>query len=432
MIEELKNNINTEIEMIKELSAYTKKLEFAKAEDRKLLESATDSLKSSIKILNRSVPSLLDQISPIKKLQATVKATGIQKVQFQRSDSSMQVALKEVDKDKFIQELSISENLIRKLKKKQGLALEPYGEFKAARGYLRYANRFFLNTANKLIEKGRFKTLALEIKKANLDILFSTYVAMIFLTTFLSIFVALFLTIFFLFFNIGFNAPFVTSYSGDYMLRFLKIFWIIFAVPLATFFTLYFYPSTEKSSLSKRIDQELPFAVIHMSAISGSGIEPSEIFRIIGLSKEYPFLRGEIRKVMNQINIYGYDLTTALNNVAASTPSTKLAELFNGLSTTINSGGDLSIFFEKRAETLLLNYRLERERYTKVAETFMDIYISVVIASPMILMLLLVMISVSGISVPFSISELTLIIVSIVAFINIIFLGFLQVKQPGY
>ncbi len=169
-----------------------------------------------------------------------------------------------------------------------------------------------------------------------------------------------------------------------------------------------------------------------MSAISGSGIEPSEIFKIIGLSKEYPFLRKEIRKILNQINLYGYDLVTSLNYVSKNTPSKKLSELLAGLSTTISSGGDLSDFFEKRAETLLVGYRVDREKFTKLAETFMDIYISVVIAAPMILMLLLVMIQVSNINLGFSSTQIGIFIMLIIAVLNVFFIGFLHIKQPTY
>ena len=89
-------------------------------------------------------------------------------------------------------------------------------------------------------------------------------------------------------------------------------------------------------------------------------------------------------------------------------------------------------FFEKRAETLLLNYRIERENFTKVAETFMDLYISIVIATPMILLLLLVMISVSGIGVGLGVNQMTLLIIFIVAIVNIIFLWILSIRQPSY
>ncbi|MCH7536070.1 MAG: type II secretion system F family protein [Bacteroidetes bacterium] len=135
---------------------------------------------------------------------------------------------------------------------------------------------------------------------------------------------------------------------------------------------------------------------------------------------------------MNQTNIYGYDLTTSLRNVARMTPSTKFSELLTGMSITINSGGDIKSFLEKRSESLLLEYRLEREKFTKVAETFMDIYISIVIATPMILLLLLVMIAVSGIQIGLSINDLTIAIIGLVAMVNVLFLTFLHLKQPGY
>jgi flagellar protein FlaJ len=190
------------------------------------------------------------------------------------------------------------------------------------------------------------------------------------------------------------------------------------------------YPSLEKKSIETRINQELPFATIHMSSISESLVEPSNIFKIIISTEEYPTLEKEFVKLLNEINVFGHDLVTALRNSAFNSPSRRLAELFDGLATTITSGGDLSEFFDKRAQTLLFDYKLEREKKTKTAETFMDIYISVVIAAPMILMLLLIMMRISGLGIALSTSMISLIMVLGVSVINIIFLVFLQLRQP--
>jgi len=166
-----------------------------------------------------------------------------------------------------------------------------------------------------------------------------------------------------------------------------------------------------------------------MSAIAGADIEPSNIFGIISLSKEYPYIKNESKKLMNQINLYGYDLTTALRNIAEVSPSKNWAELLNGISTTLRSGGNLSKYLDKKAESLLFQYRLNREKAAKSAETFMDIYISVVIAAPMLMMLLLIMISISNLGFTLSVSSITIIIISIVGLINIIFLVFLHISQ---
>ena len=135
---------------------------------------------------------------------------------------------------------------------------------------------------------------------------------------------------------------------------------------------------------------------------------------------------------MNQINLYGYDLVTSLNNAAKTSPSEKLSELFSGLSVTITSGSDISEFLEKRSESLLLSYRLEREKYTKLVETFLDIYISLVIAAPMIFLLLLVLMTYSGISIGFGSGQLSLMSIAGIALLNVFFLIFLQIKQPVY
>ena len=79
----------------------------------------------------------------------------------------------------------------------------------------------------------------------------------------------------------------------------------------------------------------------------------------------------------------------------------------------------------------MFDYRLEKEKKTKSAETFMDIYISIVIAAPMILMILLMMMKISGLGIQLSASMITLIMVLGVSMINVAFLVYLHLKQPS-
>jgi flagellar protein FlaJ len=193
----------------------------------------------------------------------------------------------------------------------------------------------------------------------------------------------------------------------------------------------YFYPSTEKNYLGRKIDEEMPFVTIQMSAIAGSNIDPSKIFEILSRSKDYPNTRKEMIFLMNKVNIYGYNLATALRDSARYCSSKKLKDVLNGLSTTITSGGELRDYLTERAKTLLFEYKLDREKQNKTAETFIDIYISVVIAAPMILMLLLILINQTGIGT-FGLSNeiLAVLVIGGIAMINIVFLFILHLKQP--
>jgi len=401
--------------------------------ERKILITSIKSLVASIKIINNSIPQLLNSVSLAQKLPSKPTITSLNRVEFKTDHREVDVVLNEKDKEQFFKELKINEDAVKKIKKGRiDSRTELFHDLQKTRGFVKLANKIFMKKSEELIQKGNFKALGLDVQKGNFNMLLGSYVSVIFLSTILSIFVGIFILIMIMFFDFSFAAPVIVLNTDGILTDLGKFFWLLFAVPVATFFVAYTYPSTEKSSIEKRIDQELPFAVIHMSAISGAGIEPTNIFKIIAMSKEYPNLRKEIRKLLNQLNLYGYDLVTALNNVARITPSTKLSELLIGLSTTINSGGQLSEFFEKRADTLLISYRLERQKFTKTAETFMDIYITIAIAAPMIMLLMLVMLSLSDFDIGLSGKMLTFAVIAAVAILNVFFLMMLHIKQPAY
>jgi archaellum biogenesis protein FlaJ (TadC family) len=105
--------------------------------------------------------------------------------------------------------------------------------------------------------------------------------------------------------------------------------------------------------------------------------------------------------------------------------------MLNGIATNIVSGGSLKNFLEKRSEDLLNDYRLEREKYNSIAATFMDVYISILITAPLILIMLVVVIGLTGMDLGgMSVGSLVLMSISAVILLNTFFLIFLQIRQP--
>ena len=345
---------------------------------------------------------------------------------------SMKDAERKLKQEKTIKEYKEISNLEREIIKriKKGERQIKDKQIRKPSLYVKTANKLFSNISLSLYKKQTFDSLKKDLVQANLSFLPVSYISVILFTTLLSAIFAFGILLFFLFFSTSIKFPFITFFSGDLISRFTKIFWILLVIPIATFFITYIYPSVEKNYIKNKINQELPFVAIHMSAIAGSMVEPSKVFEIITMTKEYPYTSKEFTKIINEINIYGYNLVNAIKQTATNTSSYKLSELLNGIITTITSGGSLEKFFEKKSQSLLFDYRLEREKYTRTAETFMDIYISVVIAAPMILMLLLLMIKISGLGIDLTTQTLTLIVVGGVSLVNFIFLTFLYLRQP--
>jgi len=429
----LKENISKERKIIEELNNLSGYLKNSRdAEEKRMFSNQMVALKNSLKKTNKDVLENTEKISLIKPLKSPqiVKESVLQQnppITLQNTPNIPQTQgtmvstspLKKISKKDF--SLSSLEKLtLKRLGSKKEKIIKKK-EKKPSR-YVKIASRMFYNYSLSLIKKGLFKKLQRDLIKANLGFVPANYVSVIFFTTILSFIFAIFIFLFFLFFNFVAIPPFIIPITDSIGIRFLKVFWILFIIPIAVFVLSYFYPSLEKKSIESRINHELPFASIHMSAISGSMIDPTKIFSIVISTKEYPYLQKEFTKLLNEINVYGYDLVSALRNLAFNSPSTKLSEFFNGLATTITSGGDLPEFFDKRAQTLLFEHRIEKEKEGKAAETFMDIYISVVIAAPMILMLLLMMMRISGLGISLSTNMITILMLLGVTTFNIFFI----------
>lgn len=448
-IEKLRENISQEKKIVGELiSLFNYFKNTNNPEEKRMVSSQITMLKKPLQKTGQEVINSTEKISLFKPLYpgqktrstSTFKSSltptapakpliskntqDIRKT-YQKIPQSSQTISKE--KDKRLRPSPLEKLTLKRMKKKEKKIVKK--KEKKASTYTKVSSKMFYNTAMSFINKGMFRKLRRNLIKSNMEFVPAAYISRIFFTTLISAIASLFITLFFLFFNVSALPPFIISVEESIGIRFLKIFWILFAIPAATFLFVYLYPSLEKKSLETKINRELPFAVIHMSSISGAMIEPSKIFSIIISTKEYPNLEKEFIKLQNEINIYGYDLVTALRNRSLNSPSRKLTDLFNGLATTITSGGDLSGFFKERAQTLLFEHKLDMEKQLKTAETFMDIYISIVIAAPMVLMLLLMMMRISGLGISLSPSMISVVMMLIVAFVNIFFLIFLHMKQ---
>lgn len=424
----LKKSISRESKIVNEMLSILEYEKKANPNEKQMFYSQINSLNETLNKTNKEMLNDLEKISRPKPV--------FKKLEKKEIPQKIEIGNKKI-KDKIKKPFSIGKefnltdiekqtlNRIGKKEKKKGTKKE-----KKPNEYIKFANRIFSNFSLSLLKKNIFRSLERDLVKSNLRLLPKSYVSIIFFTTLVSFIVSIFIALFFLFFNIGVEWP-ILSLSNEFIgMRFLKVFWIVFIIPIATFLFAYFYPSLEKKSIERRINQELPFVTIHMSSISESMVNPSKIFEIVISTKEYPNVEKEFIKLVNEMNVFGKDLVSALRMASFNSPSKKLRELFNGIITSITSGGSLSEFFEKRSQSLLLDYRLEREKYIKSSETFMDIYISVVIAAPMILMLLLMMIQISGLGLGLSTFLITVMMILGVSMINIVFIVFLHLRQP--
>jgi len=401
MIQELKANIEKEMKIAEQLLLFSEEMEKAKADERGLFSNAINSLKDQLKIINSAIPSLLE-VKEAKKIK-------IVRV-------SEMVSISAQEKERFMRDLGFEKEALKllkkKIKQKQEVVVLEY--YKKPGAFTRISSSLFSKTSMDATRNG-FDSLRKDLRKANMPYLLPTYFSMVLFSVLIASLAAL-------------------AIAAAVFIAFNKILIpiiILIAVPALTLFFAYFYPSSQASSIKGKIDDELPFAVMHMSAVAGSGVEPSKIFRIIALSEEYPVVSNEMKKIINLINFYGYDLSTALRTTAETTSSKVLADILKGISTTITSGGDIKEYLDKIATDVLLDYKLRRKRFSTISETYAEVYTGLLIAAPLMFMLMLVFVNIIGGGFA-GMSSTTLAIIGIGALIviNIVFLIFLNLSQP--
>ncbi len=194
----------------------------------------------------------------------------------------------------------------------------------------------------------------------------------------------------------------------------------------------YMYPFMKIKDRKRSTTTNLPFAINHMASVSTSGVPPATMFELISASEEYGEVSIEIKKIVDYVFIFGYDLLTAMRSVASTTPSPAFKEFLEGFVSTVETGGDLESYLKQKADETTLTYQLERQRYNQSISTYSDIYTGLLIAAPLFFVAALAMVNLLGgtlgglpVDVVMALGAYVLVPV-----MNIAFLIFLQVNQP--
>ena len=339
--------------------------------------------------------------------------------------------LSKEEEEKYKTELKIDEEYLEQIRPKKGegetLVLKDYTVYEA-NPYGKIANTAVEKYSEKLIKSApkMYENLVYALRTSDMKILSKTYVSMMLFTSIIITFVALLII------------PLITLLTSQInMLNIIKaVFGSLVGAGLAgaaTMALFYFYPTMQANSRRRQMKNDLPFVIIHMSAVAGSGAQPISMFNLLFGSGEYKGLEGEIKKIINYVNLFGYNLSTALRTVALTTPSAEFRELLTGIVTTTETGGDLKQYLTSKAEDAMTSYNLERKKDVESLATYSDVYTGILIAAPLLFFVTLAIINLMGGSMMGMTTSMLASLGTYVALplLNIGFIVFLNLMQLG-
>jgi flagellar protein FlaJ len=156
---------------------------------------------------------------------------------------------------------------------------------------------------------------------------------------------------------------------------------ILFLVPFPLYIMVGFLvmPMSKASDRAAGLEREMPFAAAYISVMASGGIAPYNSFKRLSEVELMPAMRGEAREIIKDVEIFGRDPLTALEQAAKKNPLDIFRDFLSGYASTVIIGGDIGHFLERKAEeifkTRALRVKSAAERLGMLLETFIIVMV---------------------------------------------------------
>lgn len=133
-----------------------------------------------------------------------------------------------------------------------------------------------------------------------------------------------------------------------------------------------------------QIDATLPRTVAFMYALSRSGMAFPQVLRTLADNRRvYGEAAVEVNATVQQMDLFGVDLQTAIEDMGDRTPSENMAELSENLGSVLGSGRSLSSYLRSQYERYKEEAEAQQEQYLELLATLAEAYVTVLVAGPL-------------------------------------------------
>lgn len=231
-----------------------------------------------------------------------------------------------------------------------------------------------------------FQSLKISLKKADINMSLEDYISVAAVTS----------AAVFFFMTLPLSILIFLITTSLFMSLFLSVFGaVFFSVLIFAFF--YVYPGICMGEREKKIDGLVPYATLYLATISGGGTPPIAMFRTLSKFDDYGEISKEARKIVEEVDVLGIDMLSALKNAAERTPSNQFVDLLWGMRTVEMSGGDLRIYLHEKSKAALARYKMTLKAFQQKLSMIVEMYLTVVmIGSIMFMVITAIMGSMGG------------------------------------
>ncbi|MCI4349017.1 MAG: type II secretion system F family protein [Thermoplasmata archaeon] len=155
-------------------------------------------------------------------------------------------------------------------------------------------------------------------------------------------------------------------------------------------------PASAAKSRARKIDSHISPAMSFVSAMSSADVNVDQIFRELARQKIYGEVAEEAAWITRDTELLGVDILTALRDAASRSPSKRWQDFLQGVVTTATSGGQLKPYFLLKAEQFEQEHKLEMLQRVETMGLLAETFVTVVVAFPLFLVIIIAIFAVIG------------------------------------
>ena len=164
----------------------------------------------------------------------------------------------------------------------------------------------------------------------------------------------------------------------------------------STIIGFYVYPIYRADSLKRNLEDGLPFTTGYMAILAGAGVPPDHIFRSLAQVDAPLAVSNEAKTVIRDVELFGFDIFSALESASNRTPSAKFKQMLEGFIATIRSGGSLTKYLIARSRQYMKLKRIAMRRFSDNLGILAEFYVTLFIAGPLLFVVMLAVMAMLG------------------------------------
>ena len=163
-----------------------------------------------------------------------------------------------------------------------------------------------------------------------------------------------------------------------------------------TVICFYLYPLYRADSIKRDVDNSMAFATGYLAILAGAGVPPDNMFRSLSRIPQKLAVVDVSKTVVRDVELFGADIITALENASKRTSSEKFKELLEGFIATIHSGGNLMSYLLHRSRQNMRFKRIALRKFSDTLGVLSEFYVTLLVAGPLIFVVMLAVMAMLG------------------------------------